>query len=102
MERLKDNYSVAEFEEMSGDEFQIHLFIREVYAQMSRIATELLDKEKPIIHQLTTKIKETKAAVWYNQRKEFGKMENVKREITKCCKHCNSKTHNESDCWRAL
>ena len=98
LERLKENYSVAEFEEMSGDEFQIHLFIREADAQMSRIATELLEKEKPTIHQLTTKIKETEAEVWYNQRKEFCTMANVKREVTKFCKPCNSKTHNESDC----
>ena len=32
LERLKENYNLAEFEEMSGDELQIHLFIREADA----------------------------------------------------------------------
>ena len=102
MERLKENYNEAKFEEMSRDEYQIHLFIREADAQIPRIATEILEKENPAIHQLTTKIKETEAAVWYNQRKEFGKMADMKREVSKFCKPCNSKTHNESDCWVGL
>ena len=50
LERLKENYNVAEFEEMSGDEVQIHLFIREADAQMSRIATEILEKENPSVN----------------------------------------------------
>ena len=52
---------------MSVEEFQIHLFIRDADAQMNRIATELLEKEKPTIQQSKTKFRETEASVWYNQ-----------------------------------
>ena len=45
---------------------------------MSKIAAEILEKN-PTVHQLRTKIKETESAVWYNQRKEYGKMANVEK-----------------------
>ena len=66
---------------------------------MSKIATEILRTEKPTVHELRTKVKETEAAVWYN-RKEYGKMANVKKKTAKkFCKPCNSKSHDEASCW---
>ena len=55
LERISENDSVAEFEKMSGEELQIHLFIRDADPQMSRIATEVLEKDKPTMHQLKLK-----------------------------------------------
>ena len=78
LERLKEAFSVIEFHKMSGDEFLIHLFIREADAQMAKIALEILEREKPSIHMLVNKIKETEAAVWYNHKKEFGRMANMR------------------------
>ena len=46
---------------------------------------------------LVNKIKETEAALWYNNKKEFGRMANMRPP--KYCKPCNSRTHNESECW---
>ena len=97
LERLKEKYCVAEFEKMSGDESMIHLFIQEAYAQMARIATEILERENRSIYMLVNKIKETEVAGWYNHNKEFGRMANMR--APKFCKPCYSKTHNESECW---
>ena len=49
------------------------------------------------MQQLKVKVKETENATWYNQKREYGKMANLKKE--KYCKPCNSKTHSESECW---
>ena len=97
MERLKEAYSVAEFDKMSRDEFMIHLLIREANAEMAKIALKILERENPSIHMLVNKIKETEVAVWYNHNKEFGRMANMR--APKFCKPCDSKTHNESECW---
>ena len=45
LEKTSENYSLAECDEMSGNEFQIHLFINSANAHMAKIATELLEKE---------------------------------------------------------
>ena len=80
-----------------ANEFQIHLFINSANAHISKIATELLEKENPTMQQLKTKVKETENATWYNQRKEYDKMANIKKD--KFSKPCNSKTRFEADCW---
>ena len=59
LERISENYSVAEFEKMRGEELQIDLFIRDADPQMSKIATEILEKDTPTMQQLKTKVKET-------------------------------------------
>ena len=71
LDRLKEAGSVIEFDKMSLDEFLIHLFIQEADSQMAKIALEILEREKPSIHMLVNKIKETEAAVCYNNKKEF-------------------------------
>ena len=69
MDRLKETGSVIEFDNMSLDEFLIHLFIRDADSQMARNALEVLERDKPNIHMLVNKIKETESAVWYNNKK---------------------------------
>ena len=97
LEKISELYSVAEYNDMTGDEFQIHLFIELADTQMSKNSTELLGTENPTMQKLKVKVKETENASWYNHRKEYGKMANIRKE--KYCKPCNSKTHSESDCW---
>ena len=87
MDRLRETGSVIEFDNMSLDEFLIHLFIREADSQMAKIAQEILERDKPNIHMLVNKIKETEAAVWYNNKKEFGRMANMRPP--KYCKPCD-------------
>ena len=96
MDRLRETGSVIEFDNMSLDEFLIHLFIREADSQMAKIAQEILERDKPNIHMLVNKIKETEAAVWYNNKKKFGRMANMRPP--KYCEPCDSRTHNESEC----
>ena len=93
-ERLRQEGSVIEFDKMSLEEFLIHLFVREADSQMSKMALELLEKDKPSFHALINKCKEIEASVWYNGRKEFVRMANARPQ--KYCKPCDSKTHNES------
>ena len=88
---------MIEFGKMTGDNLVIHLFIRDADKQMSKIAQEVLRSEKPTIHELRTRIKETESAVWYN-RKEYGKVA-VKKDSTMFCKPCQSSSHDESNCW---
>ena len=64
LEKISENYSVAEYETISGDEFQIHLFINSAGAHMSKIALELLEKENPTMQQLKTRVTETENATW--------------------------------------
>ena len=73
---------------MSLDEFLIHLFIREADSQMAKIALEILERDKPNFHMLVNKIKETESAVWYNNKKEFDRMANMRPQ--KYCKPCDS------------
>ena len=63
LEKIVENYSVVEFEQMTGEELMIHLFIRDADPQMRKLATEILQTEKLTFHQLRTKVKETEAAV---------------------------------------
>ena len=95
LEKISELYSVAEYDDITGDKFQIHLFILSADSHMQKIATELLDIENPMMQQL--KVKETENHTWYNQRREYRKMANLKKE--KYCKPCNRKTHSESECW---
>ena len=57
---------------MSLDEFLIHLFIRDADNVMAKMAQEILERENPSIHTVVNKIRETEAAVWYSNKKEFG------------------------------
>ena len=82
---------------MTGDEFQIHLFIESANFQMAKMATKLLETEKPTMQRLQVKVKEMENSIWYSQKKEYEKMTNFRKE--KFCKPCNSKTHTESECW---
>ena len=52
MDRQRETGSVIEFDNMSLDEFLIHLFIREADSQMAKIAQEILERDKPNIHML--------------------------------------------------
>ena len=101
LEILVENDSVVEFKQMTGQALMIHLFIRDADPQMSKIATEILRTEKPTVHELRTKVKETEAAVWYN-RKEYRKMGTEKKDSTKFCKPCNSKSHDEARVHKTL
>ena len=89
---------MAEYDEMTGDEFQVHLFIESANAHMRKLATEVLGKENQTMQQLKVMVIETKNALWYNQKKDYGKMANV-RKGNKFCKPCNNKMHSEADCW---
>ena len=77
-ERLRQEGSVIEFDKMSLDEFLIHLFVRESDSQMSKMALEILEKDKPSFHAPINKCKETESAVWYNNKKEFGRIANMR------------------------
>ena len=46
LEKLSELFSVADYEYLSGDEFQIHLFIESADSQMAKMATELLETDK--------------------------------------------------------
>ena len=95
-DRLKQEGTVIEFDKMSQDEFFIHLFVWEADSQIAKIALEIMERDKPSFHTLINKCKETESAVWYNNKKEFGRMANMRPQ--KYCKPCDSKTHNESEC----
>ena len=66
LEQISEKFSVAEYDEMTGDEFQIHLFIESPDAHMQKLATELLGKENSTMQKLKVKVKETENALWYN------------------------------------
>ena len=70
LDKLGNLFSVAEFEQMTGDESQIHVLIESADPQMARIALELLEKENSTIQRPKFKVKEIKNSVWYNQKKE--------------------------------
>ena len=97
MDKLREAGSVIEFDKMSLDEFLIHLFIRDADSIMAKMTLEILEKENPNINMVAIKIKETEAATWYNNKKEFGRMASMRPP--RHCKVCDSKTHNESECW---
>ena len=62
MDKLRETGSVIEYDKMSLDEFLIHLFIRDAYRQMAKMALEILERDNPSIHMVVNKIKETEAA----------------------------------------
>ena len=92
MDKLREAGSVIEYEKMSLDELSIHLFIRDADSTMAKMAQEILERENPNIHMVVNKIKETEAAVWYNNKKEFGRMASLRPP--RYCKAYDLKTHN--------
>ena len=48
---------------MTGDELVIHIFLSDADQQMSKIAQEVIRSDKPTVHELRTRIKETESAV---------------------------------------
>ena len=66
LEKIVENYSVVEFDQVTGEELMILLFMRDADPQMSKLATDILRTNKPMVHELRTRVKETEAAVWYN------------------------------------
>ena len=78
MDKLRETGSIIEYDKMSLDEFLIHLIIRDADSQMAKMALEILKRDNPSIHMVVNKIKETGAAVWYNNKKEFGRMANMR------------------------
>ena len=88
---------MAEYDDMTGEEFQIHLFIESANSHMQTVATELLGKENPTMQQLKVKEKETENATLYNQKREYGNMANMKKD--KYCQQFNSKIHSKAECW---
>ena len=62
LEKISDLYSGAEYDDMTGDEFWIPLFIESADSHMQKIATVLLGTENPTMPKLKVKVKETKNA----------------------------------------
>jgi hypothetical protein len=63
--QLETLMSVAEFKEMSADEFIIHLFAETADSTMSKIALEILSTTKPLVSTLRIKVQETENSIWY-------------------------------------
>ena len=76
------------------EEFIIHLFIRDADQTMGKMAQEILKDAKPDINNL---VKEFENESWYNNKKEYSRM--VSFRPPRYCKPCDSKTHDESNCW---
>ena len=55
--QMFDAFSVAEYEDMTGDELQIHLFVESADSQNAKMATELLETENPTMQRLQVKSK---------------------------------------------
>ena len=64
---------------------------------MAKMALELLKKDEPSFLELINTCKEIEASSWYNGRKDYARMANSKPQ--RYCKPCDSRTHDESDCW---
>ena len=97
VDKLIEAASVIEFEKMTLEEFVIHLFIRDADQTMGKMAQEILKDAKPDINNLVNKIKEFENESWYNNKKEYSRM--VSSRPPRYCKPCDSKTHDESQCW---
>ena len=82
---------------MTVAEFIIHLFIRDADNTMGKMAQEILKEEEPDVNNLINKIQEFEAESWYNQKKEYSRMATTKTQ--RYCKGCDSRTHDESQCW---
>ena len=95
--KLIEAFKVIEFEKMTASEFIIHLFIRDLDNTIGKIAQEILKEENPDVNNLVNKIQEYEAESWYNQKKEYSRMASTKAQ--RYCKGCDSKTHDESQCW---
>ena len=98
--KLIEAAKVIEFEKMTLAEFIIHLFIRDANQTMGKMAQEILKEEQPDVNNLVNKIKEFEAESWYNQKKEFSCMTSTRPR--RYCKPCDSKTHDESQCWGSV
>ena len=96
-ERLLKDSSVIEFQSMTIDELNIHMFAKEADNQMAKMALEQLKTEKPNFRNLINTCKEYESSSWYTGRKDYARMASSKPE--RFCKPCNSRTHDESDCW---
>ena len=80
LEKISELYSVTGYDNVTGDEFQIHLFIELADSHMQKIATQLWGTDNPTMEKLKVKVKETENATWYNQKREYGKMANLRKD----------------------
>ena len=64
MDRLDKLVSVTELEDMTKDEWGIHLFAEATNQQMTKVAMELLATKDPSILGMKMKIIEVKSSIW--------------------------------------
>ena len=73
--KLIEAFRIIEFQQMTGDEFIIHLFTRDADITMGKIAQEVLKEAKPDVNNLVNRIQEYESESWYNpKQKEYGRM----------------------------
>ena len=109
--RLERHMEVIDWENMSKDQFLIHLFAEGCSCNvMSKLAMEVLSSDKPTVADLRKKISETENSLWYSNSQNLSKYAggngmdgnpggSTDRPGQKYCKPCNSTTHWESQCY---
>ena len=106
--RLEKHMEVIEWENLSKDQFLIHLFAESCSCNvMSKLSMEVLSSNNPTVADLRKKISETENSLWYSNSQNLSKFAggvtdgNPGGSTTgqKFCKPCNSTTHWESQCY---
>ena len=107
--RLERHMEVIEWENMSKDQFLIHLFAESCSCNvMSKLSMEILSSDNPTVADLRKKISETENSLWYSNSQNLSKY--AGGGVTdgnpggstpgqRYCKPCDSTTHWESQCY---
>ena len=99
--RLERHMEVIDWENMTKDQFLIHLFAESCSCNvMSKLSMEVLSSNTPTVAELRKKISQTENSLWYSNSQNLGKFAGSGGTPgQRYCKPCDSTTHWESQCY---
>ena len=99
--RLERHMEVIDWENMTKDQFLIHLFAESCSCNvMSKLSMEVLSSNTPTVAELRKKISQTENSLWYSSSQNLGKFAGSGGTPgQRYCKPCDSTTHWESQCY---
>ena len=113
--KLEEAMELTQWHEWSKEKMLIHLFLEGADTEMSKIATNMLAKDKVSLPDLRMEVRATENSTWYKPRLQVKYTQQTDNWETegmggargsggqpggvRWCGDCRSKTHTPETCW---